>query len=342
MATNNYRVLSCEGGDQVGKGDAISNLSEGLLRSGIPITYSSFPIYATPLGTTIRMFLKNGLDEFKFDKIKELKVKMALYALNRLEFMEILLSNPLYKKTLILLDRSSFSNAVTIGYGLATVEKLKNSKTVEELINYALNLDSFMIKKLGLGNCVVQMVLEDSNWENVRKEKSDINENDDVQVFSEKIYDTYQKKIGKGWKKVVTKNSNGWRPREEIYDEIYKFLVSRVGSLEKEKESKIYEMRYEIGIEEILSNIYKGEVLQSGILTKYLSALRSNDKDSMHKYGCVIGVEVGNTCQLVQFKNKGVRKAIKAIINELSEVLDVLSSFISKDFSSKFCKAVDE
>ena len=267
---------------------------------------------------------------------------MALYAINRLEFMDVLLSNPLYKKTLIILDRSPFSNAVTIGYGLATVKELKNKEAVGGLIDYALKLESLMIEEMGLANCVVQMVDQCTSWENVRGEKSDINENDSVQMFSSKVYDMYEDRVGKGWLKVVTKNEEGWRGRGVISNEIYEFLISRVGNLEKDSKKKMYSMRYEIGIEEILSNIYKGEVLPSGILIKYLNALRSNNKDLMHKYGCEIGIQVGKTCQLVKFKNRRVRVALGTIINELPEVLDVLSEFISKDFVSKFSKALNE
>lgn len=139
-------MVSFEGGDQVGKGDAALNLSSKLLSLGIPVTYSSFPIYATPLGTMVRFALKGGLSKFNLDKKRELKIRMALFALNRLEFMEVLLSNPKYKKTLIMLDRSSFSNSVTLGYGLSTIEDI-TKKEIEEFVEYFLWLDSFMIKK---------------------------------------------------------------------------------------------------------------------------------------------------------------------------------------------------
>jgi thymidylate kinase len=341
MPITNYKAIVCEGGDQVGKADAILTFSEKMMDMGVPVTYASFPIYATPIGVTIRLFLRQGLDELKLPKIRELKVKMAMYALNRLEFMDVLLSHPFTKDTLLLLDRSPFSNAITIAYGLANMEEAKDLEVLEELLDYALQLEEFMIKKMSLTNCVVQMVSEDRSWNNVRNEKADINENEDVQMASDRIYGMYAKRMEKGWKQIITKKREGWRDRDEIFQEIYNFLIERVGEI-KPMEKKMMKIRYEIGIEEILKGIYKGEVLPEGIVTKYLKALRTNDKDTMHDMACIIGVEVGKTCKVIKFKHKTVRNAAYKIIEETPEVLDVLSYFISKDFSDKFVKAINE
>ncbi len=102
----------------------------------------------------------------------------------------------------------------------------------------------------------------------------------------------------------------------------------------------MFEVRYEIGIEEILGQIYKGESLPEGILTEYLKALRSNDKENMYKFGTEIGVTVGKTCQLVKFNNKGVKKAARAIIDDLNEIIEISSVLISKGFSKKFRDSV--
>ena len=60
MKTGSYRVVSCEGGDQCGKADAILGFLKKFEERGVSITYSSFPIYASPFGTVIRKFLKNN------------------------------------------------------------------------------------------------------------------------------------------------------------------------------------------------------------------------------------------------------------------------------------------
>lgn len=342
MPNTNYKVIVCEGGDQVGKADAILTFSEKMMDLNVPVTYASFPIYATPFGTIIRLFLRQSLDKLNIPQARALKAQMAMYALNRLEFMDVLLSNPRSKKTLILLDRSPFSNAITIAYGLTNMESEKNYKAINKLIDCAVELDSFMIKKMKLMNCVVQMVSEKKSWDNVRNETADIYENEDVQEMASRIYGMYAQRAGQGWKQIVTKTDEGWRDRDEIFKDICNFLVERVGDIESLKEERMLRIRYEIGIEEVLKHIYKGEVLPEGIINKYLVALRSNDKDSMHEYGCTIGLEVGKTCKIMRFKNVGVRRAAKKIVEEVPEVLEVLSYFISKDFSNKFVKAINE
>jgi len=341
MTNSSYRTVVCEGGDQVGKADAILTFSEKMMTMGVPVTYASFPIYATPIGASIRLFLRSGINELNIPKLEELKVKMALYALNRLEFMDVLLSHPFYKKTLILLDRSPYSNAVTIAYGLANTEEAKDIKTINELIDFALKLEKLMIKKMKLDNCVVQMVSEDRSWDNVRNETADINENKEVQKASDQIYEMYAQRVGEGWKQIVTKKIEGWRSREDIFKDINQFLISRNGELES-KEGKMMKIRYEIGIEEILTNMYKGYILPEGLVTKHLMALRSNDKDIMHDTACVIGVEVGKTCKLMKFKNKVVRESAKKIVEENPAIINVIQHFINKEFADRFVKAINE
>jgi thymidylate kinase len=72
MSRLSYRVISCEGGDQCGKGDAILTFRKKFLERGVSITFSSFPLYASPFGTCIRKFLNNGMDDFDFSSRKGL------------------------------------------------------------------------------------------------------------------------------------------------------------------------------------------------------------------------------------------------------------------------------
>lgn len=342
MAIVGYRVVACEGGDQVGKADAILNFSQRILEMGLPVTYASFPIYATPIGTCIRQFLRNGTEEFGIEPIKDLKVKMSLYALNRLEFMNVLLSKREYKRTLILLDRSSFSAAVTIAYGIANNEELEDEEKVKELMEYGLDMEKLMIGKLRLSHCVVQMVAKDSPWENVRNEKKDINETDDVQGKVSYVYDLYSQKFGNGWRKIVTRTPEGWRDRGDISKDMYDFVSGR-GVLEGlERKDGLVSVRYEIGIEEILKHIYHGEILREGLLLQYLNALRGNDKDTMHVLGCEIGESVGRTCKCILFSNREVRESARRICAELPEVYMIFQKYIGEEFVAKFKKAIDE
>ncbi len=341
MTNTSYRAVVCEGGDQVGKADAILTFSEKMIDMGVPVTYASFPMYASPIGTIIRLFLRQGLNDCKISKMEELKVMMSLYALNRLECFDFLLSHPKYKQTLLLFDRGPFSIAITIAYGLVNIEEAKESKIVNQLIDYALSIEKTMIKKLNLDNCVVQLVPEEQVWNNSRNAKFDINENQEVQKASDEIYSMYAKRVGAGWRKIITKKKKGWRDREEIFKDIYDFLIERGGYL-KFADNRMIKTRYEIGIEEILNGIYRGEILPEGIINKYLTALRSNDKDVMYDTACIIGKEVGRTCKIIKFKNKLVRDAAKKIADDNPAIIKVIQHFINKEFADKFVKAINE
>ncbi len=336
----NYRAIVCEGGDQVGKADAILTFAKKMLDMGVPVTYASFPIYATPIGVCIRLFLRQGLPDANFSQEESLKIKMALYALNRLEFMDLLLSRSKYKDTVILLDRSPYSNAITLAYGIANVEELKNQEKINELVDYALNLESFMINKLHTETCVVQMVSEAESWDNVRNEKADIYENQQVQEISDMTYRLYAEKAGDGWKQIVTRTKSGWRNREEIFEDIYRFAEERLGKIVGGKK-KMVNLVYEIGAAEILKSMYKGWELPEGLVTQHLKSIKENDKDTMHDTACIIGVQVGISTKVVNIKHKAVREAMNYLLDENPGIFDVLEYFVSKDFVTKFKRGLN-
>jgi len=340
MPRQSYRVVSCEGGDQCGKADAILGFLKRFQERGVSITYSSFPIYASPFGTVIRKFLKNGLDDFNFPPMEELKIKMALYALDRLQFLDVVLSNPEYKKTLILLDRSSFSNAVTLAYGIVNIKDFRRKEDMNSFLRYAFWVDSLMIRKLGLKNCVVQMVSSDNSWENVRGEEHDINENTDVQRITEETYKIHQEKVGDGWKRIVTKTKDGWVDREEIFKNIYDFVVKRYGEFNLE----VFPKKLVINIEEILENSYPSAVVKKEDIKKYLEALNGNDKDTMHEYGIRIGEQIGLSTKEFILRDKEVQQMFVKILRRKSDadILDVVEKYLGKGFRNKITESVNK
>lgn len=180
----NYRVVSFEGGDQVGKGDALNFFSKKLVeRENIDIITSSFPIYATPIGNTIKALLKEGGEKFNLDHREELEVKMALFALNRLEFLEVFLEQDISKEALVLFDRSAFSNALTIAYAMKEIPDM-TSEDIKGLVKIALDLDSLLIDTLSLNRCVVQPVIDGEEWHSSRDGEVDLHESPDVQKYA--------------------------------------------------------------------------------------------------------------------------------------------------------------
>lgn len=337
MKTGSYRVVSCEGGDQCGKADAILGFLKKFEERGVSITYSSFPIYASPFGTVIRKFLKNGLSDFNFDQKDELKIKMALYALDRLQFLDVILQNPDYKETLVVLDRSSFSNAVTLAYGVVYMKDLTD-KELNSLVRYALWLDNLMIKKLHLEKCVIQMLSEADVWENVRHEDMDINENVEIQRVTDEMYELYEERVGIGWKKIVTKTNRGWNDRNKIFNDIYNFVVSRHGEFNLE----VFPKKYTINIQEILKNSYPDAVVDQEDVDKYLKALNENDKDTMHEYGIKVGEQIGKSAERFVFKSEKVQEKFCRIIKKEPDVLLVLEKYLDKNFKDIVMESVDK
>ena len=337
-----YRTVVFEGGDQVGKGDASLNLFNRLLKENISVFYSSFPIYATPFGVLIRVSLNRDFKKGNITPEQELKLRIALFALNRLEFLDVFLSNSVYEDGIIILDRSSFSSAVTLGYGVANIKEAIKANKLEKHIEYALSLDSLFINKMNLKNCVIQLITKDIEWENLRGENCDSYENKDVQEITNRIYDTYQKEIGIGWTKVVTKDKKGWKSPKAISNEVYSFVESRIGKISNYKTSRGSIIRGEIGIMEILDSLYKVEPLPLQLLRKYSRGLRDNDKGVMCECGEKLGIEIGRSCKSIVFTNNEVKKAIKGIIEEIPLILDLAMEYISKEFVNNFTEALDE
>jgi len=327
MTSQSYRVASCEGGDQVGKADAILNLRNELINKSVPVTYSSFPIYATPLGTAIRMVLKNGFDDSNMDKFEKIGIKMSLYSLNRLEFLDILLSSEIYSKTLILLDRSSFSSAVSIAYALCSDSRFGKEDS-EKLVDLALELDSLMIEKLNLRKCVLELVSESNDWGDIRGANRDLHEHHDIQILSNEIYKIYARKIGDGWNQIVTKDESGWRKREEILKDIVKKIDESFGEF---KPNRLVKNR-EVGIDEIVRSLYPNSCIEKGDVKIYEKSLYENDKDMMYEYACKLGISIANSCKSVEFQNKDVKDAFRNIVTRYPKIYNVLSECVGENY----------
>jgi hypothetical protein len=329
-----YKTVCVEGGDQVGKADAVLNFSSKVLEQGTSVTYISFPVYASPFGGSIRMFLRNGLESMDMDPYEELSTKMAMYALDRLQIFDVLLSEKKYRDSLIIMDRSPFSNAVTIGYGIANIQDIAEGD-VQDFVQYALALEGDMIKKFSFDECVLHLISTSSVWGNVRGERRDINENSDVQLATEKAYNLYGEIIGDGWTQLITKTESGWREREEIYSDILKFTNERVGDFPITPNPGFFTLN----IREILG-MYEGAEVEDLLVEKYLDALMNNEKEDMHDYGIEVCLALGKTFSNIRFRNSEVLKAFKKVLKMAPKTLDIMDMYVDPNFSSKVIKSV--
>ncbi len=336
MGVKDYRSIWVEGGDQVGKGDATSRIISELERDGVNITFSSFPIYAIPTGAIIRSFLKGDFLKAELKEIDSVDIKMAFYILNRLEFMDICLSDEKYNNTLLVLDRSPFSNAVSIGYLFASGRDWNEGEVVK-YIDRAMDLESFMISKLEKGRSIIQLKSEASEWKDVGNRAEDINEKRDVQEKSDKVYEMYKKIVGSGWYQIVTKGDNGWRARDDIWNDIKKILKEAYGDMGDIKQG----VRYDIGFKEIVEGIYKGAKYDKKLFNTYNTAVKENVKDVMYASGLELAKQVVDSCKSIEFSNDEVKKEFRRILDIIPNMIAVFEYYYGKSFVEKLEKALD-
>jgi thymidylate kinase len=332
LEKRDYKTLSCEGGDQVGKGDALNFLLEKLVEEeGADVVTTSFPIYATPIGNTIRAFLKEGGEKFGLTSTEELEVKMSLFALNRLEFLYVFLSEDVDEDVLILLDRSAFSNALTIAYAMKKIPDIDDSK-VRELVKTAMSLDNLLIETLNLKNCVVCLTSNGGVWENARGGEVDLHEDSEVQEYADYVYSIYGEIVGEGWKAVVTRENGEWEEREAIFQQIREFIKQRFGDISRREDGG---RRVDIGIREIMDGIYSGSSVEDGILEDYVDSVRNNDKDAMYMTAQMVSEQVCGSYTEIQFKDNSVKKAFAEILSRYPKILEVLEYNLGEEFVFK-------
>lgn len=339
MEPQNYRVISFEGADQVGKADALNFFSRKLIeREDIDIVTASFPIYGTPIGHTIKALLKEGGEKFNLDHREELEVKMALFALNRLEFLEVFLEQDISEEALVLFDRSAFSNALTIAYAMKEIPDL-TPQDVKELVKTALDLDSLLIETLSLNRCVVQPVVDSEEWHSSRDGDVDLHESPDVQKYAAFVYSLYEEIIGEGWKRVYTTKNGQWRDREEIYSDIFGFVIERLGHLGKDGYKG---RRLEVGIREIIENIYVGSYVDEDLLQEYIDSIENNDKDTMYQTSIEVNKQICASYKSIVFANKSVSEAFRAILRQYPKIEEVLEYNLGKEFVNKLEEALED
>lgn len=331
-----YRAVCCEGEDQVGKADAVLNLRSELIERDINVTYASFPIYATPVGTCIRKMLKEKCPDTVITPENLVDTRMSMYALNRLEFMNSLLSNEEYKNSLLLFDRGPFSNAITIAYGMSCREG--ENGNIDRYIGRSFDIDSLMIDRLSLDKCLLQMVSEEDEWHTGRSKGDDLYELSEVQMNSRRIYKKYAEVVA-GWRTVVTKSNNGWRDRGMIKDEIIGYIELVFGDLSNVDNIKGGLLR-NIGPKEIAGAMYRGAKYSFESVEEYERAVDENNKDEMYRMACTIGEGIAQSCDEVVVGRDEVRREMRRLVESQPEVLKVLRYFLGEDFASKFAKGI--
>lgn len=335
MRDSEFKSISIEGGDQVGKGDAVKNLAEEYCNKGIDTTVVSFPYYSSPIGYAIRRSLtEDGIFEnLDIAKEAEVYIKMTLYALNRLEILNSMLSNP--RDGVYIFDRGPSSNALTIAYSLIGQEEVPN---IEDLVDRAIDLDTYFREVLNIDNCIIKLQSEGEKWVKSRREKEDLYENSDVQEKSKEIYSIFEYKIGDGWKNIVTRNRGVWRRRDEIAQDCESFASSRLGIYSKRyRKKRIPEY---IGIDSIQKDTYIGSEVDLKMQNDWLEASKNNNKQEIYTLASKISAQIVGSFHYIKWYNEDIRNEIKRIskLNEeiFGDVLVILEYIYGEEFLIKF------
>ena len=337
MKERKYNCIDFEGADQVGKGDAVKNFSEYISNLGFYSCVIAFPYYCTPIGYVIRDVLVNGFpEEISIKRDKKVEVKMSLFALNRLEIVNCIEKDDLFD--LYIFDRGPFSNALTIAYHL--FENPEEMSRKNELVNQALQFDSYFRKTLNIDNCVVCLRYKDMSWRKERNNDSgDLYERKEVQDISGEVYDIFESKIGNEWKNIVTKDKDGWRSRKEIRNNCFKFALER-GVLSKKSEILDLKNSKYLGIDEIQKYLYIGSEIDSGLKESWLDAVQKNDKQKVYLLSGDISSALARTTERLSWNSDRMIVQVKNILSFFPEITDIIAIKYGEPFLFKFLKSL--
>lgn len=328
--------IDFEGGDQVGKGDAVKNFSSHLSSLGLPVLVVSFPYYSTPLGFLIRQILLNGFNpSIHINSERLLNLKMALFALNRLEILNCILS--LKQQYIFLFDRGPFSNALTISYHLFS--QGNNFERCEEYVNTAISLDSYFIKTLNINNCVIRLKYSEIQWEKSRKgDISDLYERREVQDISEYVYGIFEKNVGNGWRNIITKDTKGWKDREDIRDECMDFAQARGirGTFDR---GNIKRIKY-LGVGDIQRYLYLGCDIPNRLKREWRNAIGTNNKKKVYLLAESISQAFVGTTEPASWCNDEIALEVGYFFKEYPEISDIIKNRYGSLFLSNFLKLV--
>ena len=260
---------------------------------------------------------------------------MALFALNRLEFMDVYLSDRKYRDTMLVLDRGPFSNSLTIGYWLSLQDDWDEEEVVG-YINRALDFDSLMISTLGLDRCVIQLKSEESEWKNIREKEVDQYEKRDVQERCSRVYDMCTEVVGSGWHQVVTKENDGWRDRDDIWNDIESIIKSTYGDMGDIRQG----LKYDIGFKEIVENMYPKARYDRKLYNVYNGAIKENVKDVMYSSGLELSKQVADSCINIKFSTEEVREEFRRILTIVPNIMEVFEYYYGRGFVNKLKRAL--
>jgi len=340
MESENYgvRTVAIEGGDQVGKGDAILHLSRALEEEGESISMLALPFYALPIGMSIRKMLCTDQESLKqiegledvIGTARQTEMAMAMFALNRLEVLGTL------EKVdgLLMLDRSAFSHALTISYNifLGNIPK----EEMGEFAYKGLSMDELFINTLNLPNCVLNLRTEKTKWNATRGKGEDMYEREEVQEICDDVYDIFQEYAKDGWKNIITRKDDKWRSREDILQENLEFVHKRIP-----QKRTINGGLNILSAKDISKDIYPNCVVSPEDEKAWMEAVLLNDKSGMYRSSISIAEQIAKGVAKMTLSSE-IKEGFKRILDEYPEVYSLLEAFAGVHYVSVLRKTINE
>lgn len=337
-----FHSIVIEGGDQVGKGDVTNYLLHSLCKQNIPIRKLSFPLYASPFGAIVRKNLEQGFVGIpKIEEIigtkRELELKMIAYALNRLEALESILRRLENSNAYFVLDRSTYSMALTIAYGLGGIKSIERSD-VKTLIDTGLNFEKLFLKTFDMDKCVLHLIADygKEGWKKSRTD-GDLYEKREIQEVADDVYNELANMVGLGWNKIYTKKGGKFREREDIYSEVNEIVNSLNFPQTKKLDNPIYD------IKEVSQDVYNVDIANFDFFKKYFKNIEEDDNDKnkeTYKFAYKIAEHIVNETKEVSFNNKDVKKNVRDLLDQYPEMFDLVEYHFNGNFVEKIKKAV--
>jgi thymidylate kinase len=339
-----FNSVVIEGGDQIGKGDVTHHLLKKFSKERINVYKLSFPIYSSPFGTIVRKTLKQGFKDIAelnsiIETRREIELNMVGFALNRLEALDSILRRFKNKEAYFLLDRSPYSMAVTISYGLASTQGVQKDD-VEDLIKIGFSLDQLFLKTLNARECIIHLMAHYGKigWEKSRTD-GDLYETKEVQEVVDGIYYKIAQKVGKGWSKIYTKQKGEFKKRREIYKEVENVVDSLTWKPSTDGKSSIYD------ILEIAQDIYGVDISELDQYKKYYRNIKEDDNEKnkeTYELAYKIGRYISQNCKTIEFQNKEVKQHVGEILNMYPEYFSAIKHYYGQEFTDKLLEEVHD
>jgi len=338
----NFRSVPIEGRDQIGKGDVTQHLMQEFTKREINIHKISFPVYSTPFGGIVRKTLENGfvgIPELKdiCGTPRELELKMAGYALNRLEALDSVLRRFNEKEEYFLLDRSPYSQALTIAYGLGGVGSIKKEE-VADLVEWGMDFEKLFINTFNATECVLHLKADygKTGWRKTR-EDGDLYEVKEIQEVADVVYEEIASFVGKGWNCVYTKKNGEWRDRRDIYREV-NGIIDRLGY-----KSSHPCARPIFDILEIAQDVYNTDVSNLESYQRYFMNIEIDDNErnrETYRLAYEIAGDIIKNCKYVKFHDAEVMDSVREILGLYPEMFILLDYYWGENFMNKLKEGI--